>query len=80
YSSAIDRKALKASWLQVDFKEVRDGEAKTISFFAKKARGLMARYIVQNRIATREGLKGFDLEGYAFAPELSTAKKLVFVR
>ncbi len=62
------------------FKEERDGELKMIGFFAKKARGLMARYMVLNRIETPEGLKDFDLDGYKFQPKLSGENDWVFTR
>ncbi|MEZ4320179.1 MAG: peroxide stress protein YaaA [Myxococcota bacterium] len=80
YSKVIDRKVLKAPWLSVEFKEVRDGDARIISFFAKRARGLMARYLVEHRIERREDLKGFDAEGYAFDPERSSDASWVFTR
>ncbi len=62
------------------FKEERDDELKMIGFFAKKARGMMARFMVLNRIEDPEGLKGFDLEGYKFQPELSGENDWVFTR
>ncbi|MBE9477422.1 MAG: peroxide stress protein YaaA [Proteobacteria bacterium] len=62
------------------FKEERDGELKMIGFFAKKARGMMARFMVLNRIETPEGLKDFDLEGYKFQPKLSGENDWVFTR
>jgi cytoplasmic iron level regulating protein YaaA (DUF328/UPF0246 family) len=51
-----------------------------ISFFAKKARGLMARYIIENRIEELEQIKSFHAEGYAFRPDLSSASSWVFAR
>ena len=51
-----------------------------ISFFAKKARGLMVRYIIDNNIESAEGLKGFNLDGYAFDANLSLGNELVFTR
>ncbi|MEZ8007900.1 MAG: peroxide stress protein YaaA [Amylibacter sp.] len=62
------------------FKEERDGTLKMISFFAKKARGAMARYIVQNRVKSIEGLKDFDGYGYGFRPDLSDENNWVFSR
>ena len=62
------------------FKEERDSELKMIGFFAKKARGLMARFMVLNRIETPEGLKDFDLDGYKFQPKLSGENDWVFTR
>jgi uncharacterized protein len=62
------------------FKEERDGDLKMIGFFAKKARGMMARFMVLNRIEDPEGLKDFDLEGYKFQPKLSGDDDWVFTR
>ncbi len=62
------------------FKEERDDELKMIGFFAKKARGMMARFMVLNRIEDPEGLKDFDLEGYKFQPKLSDENDWVFTR
>ena len=79
YFSSLQRKEL--SVLDVDFKEVRgDGRLQTISFFAKRARGSMARWILQNRVDSRERVKGFDLGGYAFQVDLSDADTYVFTR
>jgi len=80
YSRAVPRRATQAPWLTVQFKEVRGGKARVISFFAKRARGLMARHIIENRIETREGLKSFTAEGYGFEPELSSDTTWVFTR
>jgi cytoplasmic iron level regulating protein YaaA (DUF328/UPF0246 family) len=62
------------------FQEVKDGKAKVISFLAKKARGMMTRYVIDNRIDSPEELKAFDLGGYAFQPDLSDDAKWVFQR
>jgi cytoplasmic iron level regulating protein YaaA (DUF328/UPF0246 family) len=80
YSKALERKALRARVVDIDFKEHKDGELKTIGIYAKKARGLMARYAVKNRITSSDGLKNFDNAGYKFSDELSTMIKLVFIR
>jgi len=80
YFKAIDKKKLKARIINVDFREEKDGELKFVSFFAKKARGLMARYVVENRIDNVEFLAGFDYENYRFAEEHSTDESLMFVR
>lgn len=80
YDRAVDRSALKASWVDVSFKEVRDGTPRIVSFFAKRARGTMARFLVRNRVDRVEGLKDFAEDGYAFAPDLSSATHLVFTR
>ncbi|SCX85556.1 peroxide stress protein YaaA [Flavobacterium caeni] len=80
YASAIDFKSLKVPTVKVDFKDMKDGKLKMISFFAKKARGLMARYIVDTNAQTVEDLKGFDYEGYRFDANLSKPEHLVFTR
>jgi cytoplasmic iron level regulating protein YaaA (DUF328/UPF0246 family) len=80
YSKAVPKKGMKAEWLTIQFKEIRDGKPRVISFFAKKARGLMARFLVENRIEQRDGLKAFDAEGYAFDPDLSKPRTWVFTR
>ncbi|MDR2223162.1 MAG: peroxide stress protein YaaA [Flavobacteriaceae bacterium] len=80
YFSAIDKKVLKANLVTPDFKELRDGKLKVISFFAKKARGMMVRYIIDNNIEDIEGLKGFNIEGYGFSEEHSKNNNLVFIR
>ena len=80
YFRAADRKALKPRVIDCQFEDWKNGEYKIISFFAKRARGLMARYAIQNRLETPEGLKGFDLDGYRLAPEASSPERLVFRR
>ncbi len=81
YFKAVDKKALKPRVVSCVFEEHRGGgQYKIISFMAKRARGLMVRYAVQQRAATPEALQGFNLEGYAHVPALSTADKLVFRR
>ena len=66
YFRAVDLKALKLRVLTPVFLEEKDGAAKIISFFAKKARGSLARYVVENRISDPEALKGFSTDGYRF--------------
>ena len=80
YFRAADRKALKPRVVDCQFEDGKNGEYKIISFFAKRARGLMARYAIQRRLETPESLKGFDLDGYRFAPAASSADTLVFRR
>jgi cytoplasmic iron level regulating protein YaaA (DUF328/UPF0246 family) len=62
------------------FEDEKNGAFKIISFYAKRARGLMARYVIDHRIDTPEGLTAFDLEGYQFAPKVSTPLQPVFRR
>ena len=80
YIGAIQPEDLAGPFVTCHFKEMRDGVPKTIGLVAKKARGRMARYIVQNRVETEDDLKGFGEDGYAFEAGLSNEKDLVFVR
>jgi uncharacterized protein len=80
YFRAADSKALKARVVECVFEDWKGGRYKIISFFAKRARGLMARYAITHRLATPRQLEAFNLEGYAFAPEASRPERLVFRR
>ncbi|SHJ62611.1 peroxide stress protein YaaA [Flavobacterium haoranii] len=80
YFSAVDVKSLKVPVITPEFKDYKDGKLKMISFFAKKARGLMVRYIIDNNVETLDELKNFNYEGYAFDANLSQGNKLVFTR
>lgn len=80
YFSAVDTKLLKAKVITPEFKDYKDGKLKMISFFAKKARGLMVRYIIDTNAQTISDLKAFNYEGYAFDANLSNDSKLVFTR
>jgi len=80
YFSAVDTKTLKASVVTPEFKDYKDGKLKMISFFAKKARGLMVRYIIDTNAETIDDLKQFNYEGYAFDANLSKGTTLVFTR
>ena len=80
YFKALPKKALKAPMITPVFKDFKNGQYKTIMTFAKKARGLMVRYIIDNNVETLEELKGFDVEGYGFSEEMSTETELVFTR
>ena len=80
YIGAIQPQDLAGPFVTCHFKEIRDGVPKTIGFVAKKARGRMARFMVQNRVETEDDLKGFGEDGYAFEPGLSNDEDLVFVR
>ena len=73
-------KAMQAPVITPAFKEERDGDLKMIGFYAKKARGMMARFIVRNRITGAEALKEFDMEGYVYQPSLSDAANWTFTR
>ena len=80
YFKAVKTKALKATVITPIFKDQKNGQYKVISFYAKKARGLMARYIMENEITDIEQLKGFTIGGYYFVEAASTATDLVFQR
>jgi uncharacterized protein len=80
YFSAVDTKKLKARIITPSFKEHKDGQYQMISFFAKKARGLMSRFIIQNQITDPEEIKAFDLEGYFYNNQLSKGDNWVFTR
>jgi cytoplasmic iron level regulating protein YaaA (DUF328/UPF0246 family) len=80
YWSAIDDTSLTAPVVQPVFKEIKNGKAQIVSFLAKKARGMMARYIVQHRLTKPEELKRFDAAGYAFDAKASEGAQLVFSR
>jgi uncharacterized protein len=80
YFSVIDTKTLKVPVITPEFKEYKDGKLKIISFFAKKARGLMVRYILDTNAQTIDDLKGFNTEGYQFDANLSQGNRLVFTR
>jgi cytoplasmic iron level regulating protein YaaA (DUF328/UPF0246 family) len=80
YFSAVDSKALKVPVITPEFKDYKDGKLKMISFFAKKARGLMVRYIIDTNAQTLEDLKKFNYEGYQWDANLSSQTKLVFTR
>lgn len=80
YFGAVDRQALKAPVVSCRFLEEKDGEARIISFFAKRARGAMARYAIDNRIDRATDLKAFDVDGYRFQPHLSSDEELTFAR
>ncbi|MFT7724430.1 MAG: peroxide stress protein YaaA [Roseateles sp.] len=80
YFRAVDRPALKPRVVDCQFEDWKNGGYKVISFFAKRARGLMARFAIQQRLETPEGLRAFDLDGYRLAPEASSPERLVFRR
>lgn len=80
YFKAVDTRALKARVVECVFQEYKNGDYKIISFLAKRARGLMARFATEHRLVQPEQLKAFDLEGYAYAAEQSTADRYVFRR
>lgn len=80
YFGSVDRKALKLDVIEPVFLERKDGVEKTISFYAKKARGAMARFAVESRAETADDLKAFCADGYAYQPGSSEPGRPVFVR
>ena len=80
YFKAVNVKKLAGRIVTPVFQDEKNGKYKIISFYAKKARGLMARYLVKSRLTKPEQLLDFDVGGYAFCAELSTENKLVFRR
>ena len=80
YFKVIPKKILKVPMITPVFKDFKNGEYKTIMTFAKKARGLMVRYIIDHNIKTIEGLKNFNIERYRFSEEMSSENELLFTR
>ncbi len=80
YFKALQPKALKLPVITPVFMEEREAGPKVVSFYAKQARGAMARFVITNRITDIEGLKDFDTGGYGFRPDLSKDNTLVFTR
>jgi uncharacterized protein len=80
YFNVIDPNAINAEVINIHFKEEKDGKLKFLSFYAKKARGLMARYMIDKRVKTQKALKAFDYEGYAYNETLSSSHDWVFTR
>ena len=79
FKAAVGRK-IRGQVIQPVFEDWKSGRYRIITFFAKRARGLMTRYAVVNRLGEPEGLQGFDYDGYAFAPEASADRTWVFRR
>ena len=82
YFTAIEglKESNKVNVITPIFKELRGDEYKIISFNAKKARGIMTRYIIQNEIEDIEDIKKLDIDGYLYNEEMSTEKDLVFIK
>ncbi len=80
YFKAMQAKKLKARVVTPRFLDTRDGKSRTLFLFAKRARGLMARYVIENRITEVERVKDFDLAGYRFRPDLSEGDSWAFER
>ncbi|WP_308990495.1 peroxide stress protein YaaA [Mariniflexile litorale] len=80
YFKAIDIKVLKAPVITANFKDFKNGEYKMIMTFAKQARGLMARYVIDTDAKTIDDIKGFNYQGYNFSEPMSTDTELTFIR
>ena len=80
YFGAVQPKLLEGSLLNIGFKEKRNGQLKFVSFSAKKARGLMAKFIIKERLKNPDDLKNFDLEDYKFNTKLSSELDWTFSR
>ncbi len=80
YFKVIKNKLINNRIITPIFKDYKNGKYKVISFFAKKARGLMSRYAIDNQIQDVEQLKNFEMEGYAYDEKLSTKSEWVFTR
>ena len=80
YFGAVQPDALKLRVITPVFMEEKNGTPKVVSFYAKRARGAMARYIIQNRLTEPQALRDFDSGGYRYDPELSEGDKMVFLR
>ncbi|MFD0837236.1 peroxide stress protein YaaA [Mariniflexile aquimaris] len=80
YFKAINTKALKVPVITANFKDFKNGEYKMIMTFAKQARGLMARYVIDTNAKTIDDLKAFNYQGYNYSEPMSTETELVFIR
>ena len=80
YFSAVRRARLQARVVDVEFRDLKNGDYKIISFYAKKARGLMARHVIKQRVTAVDDLRDFDDQGYRYSSERSSADTLVFLR
>ena len=80
YAKAVDRKALKAPWMSVNFKETKDGKTRAIMMYAKQARGMMARWAIKNRIEKATDLKDFNEGSYKFSKSGSSETDWLFTR
>jgi cytoplasmic iron level regulating protein YaaA (DUF328/UPF0246 family) len=80
YAKAIDTKALKTPMITANFKQLKNGEYKTIAIFSKRARGLMTRYVIDNKVESVDELKQFSLDKYRFSDKLSSGNELIFTR
>ncbi len=80
YAAALDFAALGVPVIQIQFREYKNGTLRFVSYTAKKARGLMLRFMIQNNLKKQDELKEFNLEDYSYDPELSSMKEWFFIR
>lgn len=80
YFSAVKRPALNARVIETEFRDQKNGQYKIISFYAKKARGMMSRFVISERISKPQDLAQFDAHGYRYDKALSSPDKLIFLR
>jgi len=80
YFSAVDNKVINTDVYSANFKQLKNGEYKTIAIYSKRARGLMTRFIVDNKINDVNDIKSFDYDGYMYHENLSSSKNLIFTR
>ncbi|WP_299585125.1 peroxide stress protein YaaA [uncultured Microbulbifer sp.] len=80
YFKSVKPKVLNAEVITPHFKDLKNGQYKMISFFAKKARGMMSRWAIDQRVKKAQELKGFDVAGYQFNPDMSSERDWVFTR
>ena len=80
YFKAIDLKVINSDVYSANFKQLKNGVFKTIAIFSKRARGMMTRFIIENRITDINSLKSFNYDGYIYHEGLSSEKELIFTR
>jgi cytoplasmic iron level regulating protein YaaA (DUF328/UPF0246 family) len=80
YFKVVDKKQLKADVITPVFKQEKAGKYKTVAIYAKRARGLMTRFIAENNISNPEYLKAFDYDNYTFSEQMSKTNEMVFIR
>ena len=80
YFKSVKKKEINAEIINPVFKDEKNGQYKIISFYAKKARGLMVRYVLDNQITDVEDIKNFDYEDYSYSADLSKGNDWVFTR
>ncbi|MBV5317943.1 MAG: YaaA family protein [Desulfobulbaceae bacterium] len=80
YTRVINRDRMQALWLDIQFKEEKGDRLRTVAIFAKRARGMMARFLLRHRIENSAEMQQFTGEGYKFSPEVSSGTCWVFTR